>query len=84
MLKNKDEFLKLYNEIIKNGEFSEKINKKNISSYEFKTFIENILKGKVNDNKMIEKIKIINEYEYNLSNLKENKNINKLKIILKN
>ena len=27
-LKNKDEFLKLYNEIIKNGEFSENINKK--------------------------------------------------------
>ena len=27
-LKNKDEFLKLYNEIIKNGEFSENIDKK--------------------------------------------------------
>ena len=26
-LKDKDEFLKLYNEIIKNGEFSEKIKK---------------------------------------------------------
>ena len=34
-LRNKDEFLKLYNEIIKNGEFSENINKKNISSYDF-------------------------------------------------
>ena len=41
--------------------------------------MENILKGKVNDNKMIEKIKIINEYEDNLNNLKENENINKLK-----
>ena len=78
-LKNKDEFLKLYNEIIKNGEFSKKINKKNISSYEFKKFMENILKGKVNDNKMIEEIKIINEYENNSNNLKENENINKLK-----
>ena len=29
-LKDKDEFLKLYNEIIKNGEFSEKIEKKNL------------------------------------------------------
>ena len=33
---HKDEFLKLYNEIIKNGEFSENINKKYISSYDFK------------------------------------------------
>ena len=38
-LKNKDEFLKLYNEIIKNGEFSESITKKNISSFEFKKII---------------------------------------------
>ena len=38
---HKDEFLKLYNEIIKNGEFSENINKKNISSYDFK---KNLLK----------------------------------------
>ena len=29
-LKDKDEFLKLYDEIIKNGEFSEKIEKKNL------------------------------------------------------
>ena len=58
-LKNKDEFLKLYNEIIKNGEFSENINKKKISSIEFKKIIENILNGKIDDNKMIEKIKII-------------------------
>ena len=78
-LKNKDEFLKLYNEIIRNGEFSEKINKKNISSYEFKKFMENILNGTVNDNKMIKKIKIINKIENNLNGLKENENINKLK-----
>ena len=36
--------------------------------------MKNILNGKVNDNKMIEKVKIINEYEDNLNNLKENKN----------
>ena len=45
--------------------------------------MENILKGIVNDNKMIEKIKIINEYEDNLNNLKENENINKLKNYIK-
>ena len=36
--------------------------------------MKNILNGKVNDNKMIGKVKIINEYEDNLNNLKENKN----------
>ena len=36
--------------------------------------MKTILNGKVNDNKMIEKVKIINEYEDNLNNLKENKN----------
>ena len=54
-LKNKDDFLKLYNEIIKNGEFSENINKSNISSYEFKKIMENILNGKIDDNKVIKK-----------------------------
>ena len=49
-LKDEDEFLKLYNEIIENGEFSEKI-----SSYDFKTFLESILNGKVEDNKIIRK-----------------------------
>ena len=56
-LRNKDKFLKLYNEIIKNGEFSENINKKNISSYDFKNFMENILKRKVDYNKIIKKKK---------------------------
>ena len=82
-LKNKDEFLKLYNEIIKNGEFIENINKKNISSYEFKKVIENILNGKVDDNKMIKKIKTINKIENDLNDLKENENINKLKNSIK-
>ena len=78
-LKNKDEFLKLYNEVIKNGEFSESINKKNISSYEFKKIIENILNGKVDDNKMIKKIKTINKIENDLNDLKENENNKKTK-----
>ena len=82
-LKNKDELLKLYNEIIKNGEFSENINKKNISSYEFKKNIENILNGKVDDKKMINKIKAINKIENDLNDFKENENINKLKNYIK-
>ena len=51
-LKNKNEFLKLYNEIIKNREFAETINKKVISSEIFKVFVEDILNGKINDNKI--------------------------------
>ena len=82
-LKNKHEFLKLYNEIIKNGEFSENINKKNISSYEFKKIIENILNGKVDSNKMIKKIETINKIENDLNDLKENENINTLKNYIK-
>ena len=83
-LKDEDEFLKLYNEIIKNGEFSEKISKNNsVSSYDIKVFLENILNGKVDDNKIIEKTKIINKIENNLNNLKENENINQLKNYIK-
>ena len=51
-LKNKNEFLKLYDEIIKNGKFTETINKKVISSEMFKVFVEDILNGKINDNKI--------------------------------
>ena len=83
-LKDEDEFLKLYNEIIKNGEFSEKISEKNsISSYDFKYFLESILNGKVDDNKIIKKVKIINDIENNLNDLKENEKINKLKNYIK-
>ena len=82
-LKNKDEFLKLYNEIFKNGEFSENISEKNISSYEFKKIMENILNGKVDDNKMIKAIITSNKIENDLNDLKENENINKLKNYIK-
>ena len=41
--------------------------------------MENILNGKIDDNNMIKKIKIINEIENDLNDLKENENINKLK-----
>ena len=67
-LKDENEFLKLYNEIIKNGEFSEKIsNKKSISSFDFKNFLESILNGKFDDNQIIKKINVINEIENNLN-----------------
>ena len=45
-LKDKNEFLKLYDEIIKNGEFSETINKKVISSNIFKNFFRKYIKQK--------------------------------------
>ena len=56
-MKGKNEFLKSYDEIIKNGEFSEKIGKKYISSMLFKDFLEDILNGKINDNKIEKYIK---------------------------
>ena len=49
-LKNKDEFLKLYEKIIKEEEFTGTVNKKVISSKIFKDFIEDILSGKINNN----------------------------------
>ena len=49
-LKNKDKFLKLYDEIIKNEEFAETANKKVISSKIFKDFAEDILNGNIKNN----------------------------------
>ena len=49
MLENKDEFLKLYDKIIKE-EFTGTVNKKVISSKIFKDFKEDILKGEINNN----------------------------------
>ena len=49
-LENKDEFLKLYDKIIKEEEFTKTINKKVISSKIFKDFIEDMLSGKINNN----------------------------------
>ena len=45
--------------------------------------MENILNGKVDDNKMIRKIKTISKTENDLNALKENENINKLKNYIK-
>ena len=46
-LKNKNEFLKLNDKIIKNGEFTGTANKKVISSKIFKDFAEDISNGKI-------------------------------------
>ena len=78
-LKDKNEFLKLYDEIIKNGKFTETINKKVISSEIFKVFVEDILNGKINDNKIEKYIKKINIIEKDLNKSKKGKKINKLK-----
>ena len=45
--------------------------------------MESILNGKVDDNKIIYKKKVINEIQNNLNYLKENENINKLKNYIK-
>ena len=45
--------------------------------------MESILNGKVDNNKIIKKIKVINEIEKNLNDLKENENINKVKNYIK-
>ena len=52
-LENKDEFLKLYDKIIKEKEFTETVNKKVISSKIFKNLIEDILSGKIKKRKRI-------------------------------
>ena len=59
-LKDKDEFLKLYNEIIKDEKISVNTSEnRTISSYDFKNFLESILNGDVNYSKIEEKKKLI-------------------------
>ena len=45
--------------------------------------MENILSGKVHNNKIIKNIKTINKIENDLNDLEENVNINKLKNYIK-
>ena len=75
-LENKYEFLKLYNEIIKNGEFPITANKKVISSKIFKKFVEDILNGKIdNYNKKEEYKKRFYDVEKNLTKSKKVKKL---------
>ena len=75
--------MKLYDEIIKNREFCEKIKKNLFSSNLFKDFLENILNGKINDNKIENYIRKINDIEKDLNKSRKSKKINKLKNYIK-
>ena len=61
LLKNRDEFLKLYNEIIKNGEFGVDNKNDHIKSSIFKTFLEDILSGKIKYNDVEYYTEVIND-----------------------
>ena len=78
-LENKDEFLKLYDKIIKE-EFTGAVNKKVITSKIFKDFMEDILSGNINNSnkKEIHK-KTFGGVENDLTKSKKSKNVNQLK-----
>ena len=62
---------------------SEKIKKKSISSKLFKDFLKNILNGKINDNKIENYVRKINDIEKDLNKSRKSKKINKLKNYIK-
>ena len=59
------------------------IKKKSISSKLFKNFLEDILNGKIKDNKIENYIRKINDIEKDLNKSTESKKINKLKNYIK-
>ena len=79
-LENRNEFLKLYDEIIKNGECTGTANKNVISSKIFTDFAENILIGYINNyNNKEEYKKRLSNVEKELSKSKKSKNVKLLK-----
>ena len=82
-LNDKDKFLKLYHEIVKNGEFNVNAKNKSISSNIFKNFLEDILSGDIKDNEAKDYIKGINDIEKKLNKLNKDKKVNKLKNYIK-
>ena len=62
-LKDRDEFLKLFDEIIKNDSISVNIKNEPISSNMFKKFLENILSGNTKDNEVEDYKEGINKIE---------------------
>ena len=52
MLKDRDEFLKLYDEIIKNGQFSVDTKNEYLTLGMFKKFLEDILSGNIKYNEV--------------------------------
>ena len=63
MLKDRDEFLKLYNEIIKNGEFGVDTKNDYIKSSIFKKILEDILSGNIKYNEVEYYKESINDIE---------------------
>ena len=87
-LNDKDKFLKLNDEIIKNGEFKVDDIKKNeyISSYLFKEFLEEILSGKIKYNNVRDYEEETNNIEKDLNDLLKSEKsieIDKLKYYIK-
>ena len=78
-LKDKDKFLKLYDEIIKNGEFSVNTKNGSISSNMFKYFLEDTLSGNIKDNEVEDYIEGINDIEKELNKSIKSKKNDKLK-----
>ena len=82
-LKDREEFLKLYDEIIKNGKFSVNTKNESISSKMFKFFLEDILSGNIKDNEVEDYTEDINNIEKNLNDSIKSKNSDKLKNYIK-
>ena len=84
-LNDKDEFLKLYEKIIKNGEFSINTKKNDyVSSNLFKEFLENILSGEISYNNVKKYEEEIDNIEKDLNNSIKSKTKNdKLKYYIK-
>ena len=82
-LKGRDGFLKLYDEIIKNGEFSVDTKNESITSGTFKRFLEKILNGNIKYNEVEDYIKSINDIEKDLNKFKKSEKIDKLKKYIK-
>ena len=79
MLKDRDEFLKLCDEIIKNGEFSVDTKNEPITSGTFKRFLEKILSGNIKYNEVEDDIESINDIEKDLNKFKKSEKLDKLK-----
>ena len=78
-LKDKDEFLRLNDEMIKNREFSVDTKNESTKSSMFKNFLENILSGNIKDNKVKNYAKSIDDIEKILNNSIKSNNNDKLK-----
>ena len=83
-LNDQDEFLKLYEKIIKNEEFKVNTEKNNyISSNLFKDFLEDILRGNIKDYDVEDYKEEINNIKKDLDNLTKSKKNNELKYYIK-